>query len=309
MASLPNLPVFRHPAYNCCDDTLKPPKPPIVDPDSTLDILVRHVAFFGVTGLTVFKCLRHALDDPTLVCHVYNTRGIMENSYISEEAVYTVVAALLAGFETFGSRERPRIVSIGTISITRQIYRSRNPLAVRARPLYEWFIGKQEESDPSRRNPIHRGDSCVDTSSDTASDTSSDHTTTQLSYDGSCSSKNNEIGIDYESSDDSSTSSGVETDTEVSEVESASSMEARSADADKCALEKAIWHHYPCFSSCLIVRPTLLTYDKPYGLWAVRIGEVGNSAPGYTIARRDVAEWLYYFGILGAHEGTVTITT
>ncbi|KAK1960760.1 hypothetical protein LY78DRAFT_685391 [Colletotrichum sublineola] len=191
-----------------------------------------------------------------------DTRGTMENSYISEEAVFTVIAALLAGFEKLGSRERPRIVSIGTISVTRQIYQSWNPLAVKTRPLYEWFMGKKENSDSSRYNPID----CDSSFSDTSSDTSSEHTITQLSYDEACSSGSDDTSSGHESKDDSSSSSGSETNTESSEAESASSMEARSADADKSAMEEAIWHHYPCFSSCLIVRPTLLTYNRPYGI-------------------------------------------
>ncbi|WDK20125.1 hypothetical protein CGRA01v4_11412 [Colletotrichum graminicola] len=211
-----------------------------------------HVIIYGIGGFRT----------QWITDNTSNTQGVMANSYISEEAVFTVIAALLAGFQKLGSRERPRIVSIGTISITRQIYQSCNPLAVKARPLYEWFMGKQEDSDPSQRNPIHRDN----ISSDTSSDTSSEHTITQLNYDRSCRSENDETSSYYESSDDSSTSSGAQTDTEASEAESTSSMEVRSANADKSAMEEAIRHHYPCFSSSLIVRPTLLTYDRPYGL-------------------------------------------
>ncbi|KAK1991268.1 hypothetical protein LX36DRAFT_663461 [Colletotrichum falcatum] len=196
-----------------------------------------------------------------------DTQGIMQDSYISEEALFTVIAALTSGFEKLASQKRPRIVSIGTISITRQIYQSCNPLAVRARPLYEWFMGKEESSIPSRRNSVDHDRS----SSDTSSNTSSEHTVTQLSYDRSIKSEDNDTrsddeSIDDSSSDDPSSSSGTQTETETSEAESTSSMEPRSADADKYATEQAIWHFSPCFSSCLIVRPTLLTYSRPYGL-------------------------------------------
>ncbi|KAK1977966.1 hypothetical protein LZ30DRAFT_691761 [Colletotrichum cereale] len=194
------------------------------------------------------------------------TQGVMENSYISEEAFFTVTAALLSGFQKLGSQERPRLVSIGTISISRQIYQSWNPLAVKTRPLYEWFMGKKEHSDPSRHNPIDCDSSSSDTFSDTSSETSSEHTITQLSHDRSRSSESDDTSSDYESSDYESSSSDAQTDTEDSETDSMSSMEARSADADKSAMEDAIWHHYPCFSSCLVVRPTLLTYNQPYGL-------------------------------------------
>ncbi|KZL71505.1 hypothetical protein CI238_11215, partial [Colletotrichum incanum] len=169
-------------------------------------------------------------------------QGVMGDSYVSEEAIFTLIAALQTGYRRLGSKHMPRLISIGTISISRQIYHSWSPLAAKVRPLYECPID------------------CGSIYTDKSSNMSSDCTVTQPSYDRSSSSE------DYDTSGDSSSRDDAPNNTEDNNAELMSNMEARSPDADKTAMEKAIWHHYHCFTSCLVVRPTLLTYHQPHGL-------------------------------------------
>ncbi|WQF88568.1 hypothetical protein CDEST_13582 [Colletotrichum destructivum] len=204
-----------------------------------------HIILYGIGGFKTWN--------------VADIEGTMENSYISEEAIFTLVAALQKGYQSFESQQMPRLVGIGTISISRQIYRSWNPLAAKVKPLYEWFMGKRR---------VHsEGIQCSPTDQDSdLSDTSSERTVTQLNYEGShdkyyCNEKN-----DSDSVDGSNSSSDEQTSTDGTDAESMSSMAARCPHADKSFMEKAIWQDYHSFSSCLVVRPTLLTYDQPYGL-------------------------------------------
>lgn len=204
-----------------------------------------HIILYGIGGFKTWN--------------VGDIEGTMENSYISEEAMFTLVAALQKGYQSFESQQMPRLVGIGTISISRQIYRSWNPLAAKVKPLYEWFMGKRRvHSEEIRCSP-------TDQDSD-LSDTSSERTVTQLSYEGSHDKNDCNEGNDSDSVDGSNSSSDEQASTDGTDAESMSSMAARCPHADKSFMEKAIWQDYHFFSSCLVVRPTLLTYDQPYGL-------------------------------------------
>lgn len=210
----------------------------------------------------------------------------MDDCYISEEAMFMVFAALKLGYIRNAPRRKPRLVSIGTISITSQIDHVWNPLALRIKPLYNWFMGIESTAVVDDQRGLERHGNV-----------------------GGGTSSNRRVR--NTSTDSHGRSGGQGSGAGNDEEELMSSVASRSPHDDKLAMEGIIeleCHQALC-SSILIVRPTLLTYEQPYGLWAVRVGQAGNSALGYTISRREVADWLYYHGIHGSQGGVVTITT
>ncbi|KAK1530550.1 uncharacterized protein CCOS01_05653 [Colletotrichum costaricense] len=184
-------------------------------------------------------------------------------------------------------KRKPRLISVGSLSIDEQIDDTSDQLATEVRPLYLWFMGMVSEEVHDNEiflRELPYGSEGSDTSS----------------YDSSSE-------CDPSSSLHSSMSSFLSRDWDQPKV----NFPPRTPYDDKIEMEYAISDkcNKELYSSSLIVRPTLLTYTKPCGVEAVRVGREGNTQSGWTISRFDAGHWLYQYGICGSLEGIATITT
>ncbi|KAK7436664.1 hypothetical protein CaCOL14_005762 [Colletotrichum acutatum] len=190
-------------------------------------------------------------------------------------------------FAAIPPKRKPRLISFGSLSIDEQVDDTSDQLAVEVRPLYLWFMGMVSEEvldNETFLRELPYGSEGSDTSS----------------YDSS-----NEC--DQSSSLHSSLSSFASRDWDQPKV----NFPPRTPYDDKMEMEYTISENCnkELYSSSLIVRPTLLTYTKPRGVEAVRVGREGNQPRGWTISRFDSGHWLYQYGICSSMEGIATITT
>ncbi|KAK1518432.1 hypothetical protein CABS01_05966 [Colletotrichum abscissum] len=207
--------------------------------------------------------------------------------YISEAGICHIFDALRMRFAASPPKRKPRLISVGSLSIDEQIDDTPDQLATEVRPLYLWFMGMVSEEVHDNEiflRELPYGSEGSDTSS----------------YDSSSE-------CDPSSSLHSSMSSFLSRDWDQPKV----NFPPRTPYDDKIEMEYAISDkcNKELYSSSLIVRPTLLTYTKPCGVEAVRVGREGNPQSGWTISRFDAGHWLYQYGICGSLEGIATITT
>ncbi|KXH30696.1 hypothetical protein CNYM01_02118 [Colletotrichum nymphaeae SA-01] len=268
-----------------------------------IDRKMHHVAFFGATGCKA--SLLEMLDDaddfqteylrrmtvvtadltPETAAKVLfpeDLRGEPEISagegdkcdvYISEAGICHIFDALRMRFAASPPKRKPRLISVGSLSIDEQIDDTSDQLATEVRPLYLWFMGMvSEEVDDNEMflRELPYGSEGSDTSS----------------YDSSSE-------CDPSSSLHSSMSSFSSRDWDQPKV----NFPPRTPYDDKMEMEYTIGDecNKELYSSSLIVRPTLLTYTKPCGVEAVRVGREGNPPPGWTISRFDAGHWLYQY--------------
>ncbi|OHE92882.1 hypothetical protein CORC01_11824 [Colletotrichum orchidophilum] len=207
------------------------------------------------------------------------------DAYISEKGMWGVLDALRMRFAASPPTRKPRIISIGSLSIEEQIDDAQEQLAKDVRPLCLWFIGMIGEEEVLDDDFFLKETSHGSKGSDSSSYPNSDNSSNES---------------------DSSTSPSS-----ISCQDWDLSAPPRTPYNDKMEMECTV--RIECnkelYSSSLIVRPSLLTYTKPCGLEAVRVGQEGNPRPGWTISRFDAGHWLYQHGICGTMEGISTITT
>ncbi|EXF80074.1 hypothetical protein CFIO01_09767 [Colletotrichum fioriniae PJ7] len=195
--------------------------------------------------------------------------------------------ALRIRFAASPPKRKPRLISVGSLSIDEQVDDASDQLAMEVRPLYLWFMGMVSEEVLDTEmffRELPYGSEGSDTSS-------------------------------YDSSNDCGSSCSL--DSSLSSISSRNwdqpkvNFPPRTPYDDKMEMEYTIGDscNKELYSSSLIVRPTLLTYTKPCGVEAVRVGREGNPPPGWTISRFDAGHWLYQYGVCGSMEGIATITT
>ncbi|KAK1654229.1 hypothetical protein BDP81DRAFT_389380 [Colletotrichum phormii] len=203
---------------------------------------------------------------------------------VVEAGICHVFDALRMRFAAFPPMRKPRLVSIGSLSVDEQVDDASDQLAMKVRPLYLWFMGmvsKEVLDNEVFLREVPYGSEGSDTSS-------------------------------YYSDNERHTSSSISSLSSRDWDRPKVNFPPRTPYDDKVGMEYTISEecNKELYSSSLIVRPTLLTYTKPCGVEAVRVGQEGNPRPpGWTISRFDAGHWLYQYGICGSMEGISTITT